>query len=282
MSPGPYDEYVTRARAQSKRDYQRWLLPLILLCAAIGGAIGFFAGDRRAAAIAIGVAAGAVAGALLHFAIRMTDASGDAARLYTQDWCTENGCRVIGQFSPANGPHAESGHRRRSSDAIEGNLNGLPTVIYNFSYWTRSTDSKGHSSESEHPYKILCIHGPPLPVPSMSFGERSAMNRLRLFDKLDAAFTNQRGVELESIEFNKRFDLEIHDKADDVWVRRVFDPATIDALVSGSLSVPDLRYYDQTFWLVENGHYKPRELDEMKAWQTRAAAAIRHLARIND
>lgn len=119
-----------------------------------------------------------------------------------------------------------------------------------------------------------------MPIATLSFGKRDLLNHFRVFDKLESAFTKHRAVELESIEFNEKFDLEIADSADDVWIRQVFDPQTIDALVRGELVFPDLRYYDNCFWMVENGHYKARKLDEMKAWQGVAAAAIGQLSRV--
>ena len=60
----------------------------------------------------------------------------------------------------------------------------------------------------------------------------------------------------------------------------MFDPPTIDALVSGTFEIPNIRYYDGTFWLVESGHYDAAELDQMLEWQGRGTRAISHLARV--
>ncbi|MDO8795348.1 MAG: hypothetical protein Q7J25_12080 [Vicinamibacterales bacterium] len=273
-----YDEYEREARAAAAKKYRRWTLPLMFLCAAIGGIVGSYA-RPGAEGIAAGIVIGALAGVLIQFAIRYFSAAEAAEDKYTADWCGENGCTVLGEYEPLNGPHADGGHRQRGSDAIQGPLNGLPTILYNFSYWTRQSNGKT-TTEVEHPFKILQIQGPLLPVASLSFGTRDFLNRFRMFDKLDSAFSKQRAVELESIEFNEKFDLEIADGADDVWIRPVFDPRMIDALAGGTLVFPDLRYYDNCFWLVEAGHYKARVLDEMKAWQGQAAAAIGQLSRV--
>ncbi|MBI5310854.1 MAG: hypothetical protein HZB14_07515 [Actinobacteria bacterium] len=278
--PRPYQQYLDEAREASDRKYKKWLIPLMLLGAAIGAAIGGGFSDGRLDAIVAGVAGGGMVGLAVQYIIRRTTASENAEDAFRADWCSEHGCVVIETFEPANGPYANSGHRQRSSDAIHGPMNGLNTVLYNFSYWTKQQNSKGGSSETEHPYKIFCIEGPRLPIASMSFGRRDVFNRLRVFDKIDAAVSSQRGVELESIDFNKTFDLEIHDHADDIWIRRVFDPPTIDALVRGTFEIPDIRYYDNVFWLVESGHYDAPELDKMLDWQGRAARAIAHLARV--
>lgn len=278
--PRPYEQYLTEARAAADRKYAKWLVPLMLLgaagCAAIAGGVS----SGRIDAIIGGLIGGGFVGAAVQYVIRHVSAGESAEDTYRLDWCAEHGCTVIETFDPANGPYHDSGHRQRSSDAIHGVLNGMDTVLYNFSYWTRQSNSKGGSSETEHPFKILCIHGPPLPVASMSFGRRNLFNRLRMFDKIDSAVSSQRAVELESIEFNETFDLEIDDHADDVWIRQVFDPMTIDALVKGAFVIPNISYYDRTYWLTENGHYDAPELDAMLAWQGAAANAITHLARV--
>lgn len=278
--PRPYQQYLDDARDAADRKYQKWLLPLIFLGAAIGAAIAGGISSGRIDAILGGLVGGALVGAGLQWVIRRVSAGESAEEAYRADWCAEHGCTVIGVFNPPNGPYHNSGHRQRSCDAIQGPMNGLSTVLYNFSYWTKQHNSKGGSSESEHRYTIFCIQGPVLPVASLSFGRRGAMNRLRVFDKLDSALTGQRAVELESIDFNETFDLEIDDHADDVWIRQVFDPPTIDAIVSGSFEIPNLQYYDRTFWLVRNGHYEAAELDAMLELQGRAARAIAHLARV--
>lgn len=278
MTLRPYEQYERDARTAAAKKYRRWTLPLMIICGTIGGFIGSSV-EPGVDGIAAGAVIGALAGVILQLAIRFFSAAEAAEDNYRIDWCAENGCTVLGDYEPANGPYADSGHRQNGCDAIQGELNSLPTILYNFSYWTRQSNGKT-TSETEHPFKILQIQGPPLPIASMSFGTREFLNRFRLFDKLDSAFTKQRAVELESIDFNEKFDLEIADTADDIWIRRVFDPQTIDALVSGKFAIPDLRYYDSCFWLVESGHYQARKLDEMKAWQGRAANAIGHLARV--
>ena len=87
-------------------------------------------------------------------------------------------------------------------------------------------------------------------------------------------------MQLESVEFNKLFDLTIDDKADDIWIRRIFDPATIQACVDGTIQIPNLQYYDQAWWLVDDKHFKIKELDTLKPWQAQAAVAVNHLARV--
>ncbi|MBJ7347176.1 MAG: hypothetical protein JHC87_01245, partial [Thermoleophilaceae bacterium] len=136
------------------------------------------------------------------------------------------------------------------------------------------------TQEVEHPFKILQIWGLELPIASLAFTERGFLGKIRMFDRIEGATTSQRVVELESTEFNEKFKLEVADSADEVWIRRIFDPETIQALVADTFEIPNISYYDRCFWLVEGGHYKAKELDAMLTWQGNAVQAIRHLARV--
>ena len=271
-----YAEYETEAKAAAKKRFQKWLIPLIVVGGVIGGAGGAIVG---LAGVAVGAAAGCLIGLIVQKLITHFKADREADQRYTADWCTEHGCQFVGEASPENGPFAGTGTRQESSMAIEGTLNELPTFFYNFSYWTLTSNGKT-TYEVEHPFKIMQIWGRELPAKTLTFSTRGFFNKLSAFDKLDSATTSQKQVDLESIAFNKKFDLEIDDNADEVWIRQVFDPTTIDAVVAGSLELPDLRYYDRCFWLIEGGHYQAEKLDEMQTWQTKAANAIKHLSRI--
>lgn len=279
MTIRPYSEYAAEAKAAAAKKYASWLIPLMVAGTAVGGFVGSALEPGGAQNIAIGAVGGAVGGWLIQLAIRYFSADAQADERFTFDWCLEHACELIGEYEPVNGPHADSGHRQAGSDAIRGTLNGLATTLYNFSYWTMQSSGKS-TREVEHPFKILQITGPVLPVASLNFARREWFNKLRTFDVLDSKLTSQRTIELESIDFNETFKLEIHDSGDDVWIRRVFDPPTINGCVDGSIDIPDLRYYDATWWLIDGGHYEPESLDEMLAWQACAARGIAHLSRI--
>ena len=284
MPLAPYEEYEKRAGDQAEAKYKRWLIPLAVIFGLIGAGIGGVAGGAsRLTGIVVGVVVGLLLGALIHRLIVHFSASSSAAAAYTADWCTENGCKNLGDdFSPSNGPYHNSGHRRKATDAIEGQFGELDTLFYNFSYWTESTDSDGNTTETEHPYRIMMLTGKSLPIARLSYSTRGFMDRFRTLDKLQGALTPERPIELESVEFNKKFDLTIDDKADDIWIRRIFDPATIQACVDGQINIPNLRYYDAAWWLIEDKHYKAKELDTLKPWQARAAVAVDHLSRVQD
>lgn len=282
MTLKPYAEYEVAAAAESKEKHKGYLLPAIAVCAVVGAIIGAVAyGSSRGVGAGIGAAIGLIVGPILKWYIAKSEADELAAENYTKDWCTENGCRVIeGDVSPPNGPHADDGFKQKATDAIEGTFADHKALFYNFSYWTKSTDGDGGTTDTEHAYKILQLTGKKLPIARLSWAKRGTLDRFSSIDKLQGALSPERPIQLESVEFNKLFDLTIDDHADDIWIRRIFDPATIDDCIKGTISIPNLRYYDEAWWLVENKHFKAKDLETMKDWQARAAVAIDHLARV--
>jgi hypothetical protein len=283
MPLAPYEEYDKRADGQAEAKYKRWLIPLVAMFALIGGAIGGgTSGDSWLIGLLIGAAIGMVAGWLAHRVLIGVGSSNAAAQQYTDDWCIENGCQFRGDnYSPENGPHHSDGFKRKATDAVEGKLGEFDVLFYNFSYWTKSSNGKT-TTDVEHPFRIVRLTGKTLPIARLSWSKRGFMGRVALFDKIAEVATPERHVSLESTEFNDKFDLTIDDKADDIWIRRIFDPATIQACLNGTINIPDLRYYDGAWWLIEGSHFHAKDLDTMKEWQARAAVAIDYLARVQE
>jgi hypothetical protein len=277
----PYEAYERAARGAARKRYARAWGPLMIALALFGGGVGaFFATESRIVTGLLGAAIGAAAGLGIHQILVWSKTTSDAEAAYASAWCTQYGLRYIGDdYEIANGPFATSGHNRQWTDAIEGQVGGLMTLFYNYSYHT--TQSSGKSSrEVEHPFKVMRIMGPQLPVASLAFSRRGMFGEFEWLDKLDSALTNQRDIELESVDFNETFKLEVSDTADEIWIRRVFDPETIDALVSGRMQFPNISYWDGCFWLWENRHFKIKELDALLPWQAVAVPAVAHLSRV--
>lgn len=280
----PYDEYARLADAEAYAKHKIWLPVLGVLLGAVGVGIGItIAADSKGEGGFIGLIVGMAGAFVIYRAILHFSSQASADKMYTFDWCLEHNFANHGDnYSPANGPHANSGKRQKAYRALEGELNGLTTLFYNFSYWTESTDSEGHTSETEHQLNVVRMTGTLLPIDRLSIARRGFMNRFSLIDKIQGKFTPERPIELESVEFNKLFDLTIDDHADDIWIRRIFDPATISAAVAGQFVIPDIRYYDGAWWMVDDQHCDARDLDNLLAWQAQAAGAIEHLARVQD
>lgn len=284
MTMRSYDEYDALADAEAYAKHKKWMPWLAGGFGLIGGVFGYVASatDKPIAAT-LGFAIGGIVGYVVYRLVLHFSAQATAEAHYTQDWCAHHGLTLIGDGTcPSNGPYYSSGHKQKAWRAIEGPMNGLQVLSYNFSYWTDSTDADGSGSETEHPFRIMRVTGLELPIQRLSIHERGLMNRFELFDKIQASVTPERPVKLESVEFNNKYDLTISDTADDIWIRRIFDPATIAASLAGAIHIPDLKYYDSAWWFVEPGHLKVRELDKLLTWNAEVAPAIQHLARVQN
>lgn len=282
MTLRPYAEYDKLADAEAYAKHKKLLPILSVALGAVGGLVGVTLSPRSQGLGAFGgLVAGAAVGFIIYRLILYATSKSSADKSYTADWCAHYGMTLLGDdVSPPNGPYAKSGIRQRSYRSIEGPLGGVQTFAYNFSYWTRTTDSKGNSSETEHPYKIMRITGIDLPIARLTIHERGFMNRFEVFDKLQAKITPERPIKLESVEFNKKYDLTISDDADDIWIRRIFDPATIAASSSGQIHIPDLQYYDRAWWFIESGHLDAKHLEKLAEWNAKVVPAVQHLARV--
>ncbi len=278
MNLGPYEHYAAIGTEKATQRWGSWMIFLVVGFL-LAGMIGAGLVTRQ---LQYGLA-GAVVGGLLGYAIfRLivyNSAKRSADELYTFDWCSARGMthRRDGVFPP-DAPYASSGDEREAEDIFEGTWNGYETLFYNFTYTVRARGKD--QSDEHHEFRIMRMRGATLPIARLTIHQRSAANRFKWVDKLQGAFTPERPVSLESAEFNAKFDLTIDDDADDIWIRRIFDPATIADLVSGDFTIPDLRYYNGCWWLVERGHFEISELEQWVPRQALVARAADHLSRV--
>lgn len=279
MSLQPYEHYANLGTADANRRWEARMKWFVIVLALVGIGIGFAVGKS------IGVPVlGAFAGAALGYGIfRLavySSAKSTADDLYRVDWCQDRGMSYIGDdFFPQNAPYARSGDKQKATDAYEGQWNGLNTLFYNFTY-----TEKGGSDDpdTDYDFRIMRLTGRELPILRLTIHQRSALNRFKWVDSLQGKLTKEKPISLESVAFNEKFDLTIDDGADEIWIRRIFDPATIQSLVDGSFTIPDVKYYDAAWWFVERGHFATRDLDEWIPKQKLAANAVELLSRVQD
>ncbi|MBJ7355238.1 MAG: hypothetical protein JHC98_10485 [Thermoleophilaceae bacterium] len=277
MALEPYSHY---AQIGTQNAYDRWT-PKLKFFAAFSA----LAGIGVALAIArdiqypvLGAFAGGIIGYFIFRLVVYVAASNTADHLYRTDWCKERGMTYIGDGEfPANAPYAKRGDKREATDAYEGEWNGLKTLFYNFTY-TEKGDSD--DPDTDYDFKIMRLTGRELPIASLTMHQRGFMNKFKFVDDLQGRFTGQKPVSLESVAFNEKWDLTIDDNADEIWIRRIFDPATITALNDGHFTIPDVQYYGNAWWFVEKGHFKTEELEEWPAKQVLAADAVELLSRV--
>jgi hypothetical protein len=207
-----------------------------------------------------------------------SSAASTADDLYSAQWCIERGATARGDdYFPNNAPYAKSGDRRKATDAFEGNWNGLDALFYNFTY---TDEGSGDDSDTDYDFQILRLTGRELPIRRLTIHQRHFLNKFKWVDALQAQLTPERPVSLESAVFNEKWDLTVDDGADEIWIRRIFDPATIAALVDGQFTLPDVQYYDRSWWFVDKGHFKIEDLEAWLPKQKLAANAVELLSRV--
>jgi hypothetical protein len=167
-----------------------------------------------------GVLAGVVLGAIGGFALLWQGATARGVRLALGAWGTDRGLAVV---DPAPLPE----HMRwidstdgRMGPGLAGPIAGGDGGVGHYTY----TTGNGKDRE-DHPYTLAWTEIAARDGASVSLGPREFGSGL--FNGLVGALSAWREVELESVDFERRFALWVSDGTDDLAVRRFFTPATI-------------------------------------------------------
>lgn len=277
MSLQPYEHYAEVGSASAGQRWNARMKFFVIGFVVAGLLVGLAVGGGLSYPLGGGVVGGLLGYGVFRLVLYRSAAS-SADDAYRIDWCSERAMKYVGDdFFPPDAPHAHSGDKQRATDAYQGTWNGLETLFYNFTY-TEKGD--GDDPDTDYDFKIMRLTGRELPIARLNFKRRGMLNRFDWADKLQGAMTKERPVSLESAEFNSAYDLTIDDAADDIWIRRIFDPATIAAVLAGQIIIPDLAYYDWAWWTVEKGHFKTRELEQWTTHQKAVADAVAVLSRV--
>lgn len=277
MTLQPFEHY---AKIGDDTAYAKWEPRMKFIAsgtALCGIAIAALIFQSLGAAV-LGAFAGGAIGFLIFRMIVFSSSSSTADELYRSDWCNERGMRYLGDdYFPQTAPYADSGDKQKATDAFMGTWNGLETLFYNFTY---TDEGSGDDPDTDYDFKIMQLTGRELPIRRLTIHQRSALNKFKWVDNLQGKMTREKPISLESVAFNEKFDLTIDDGADEIWIRRIFDPATIQSLNEGQFTIPDVKYYDRAWWFVEREHFRTRELEEWVPKQKLAAEAVEHLSRV--
>jgi hypothetical protein len=277
MTLKPYSYF---ADVGNQSAYARWNSKLkffVGIATLIGIVIGLLALKEIPATILAAFIGGCVGYGIFRMVV-YGSASNTADELYRKAWCEERNMTYIGDGDyPANAPYARRGDKREATDAFEGDWNGLHTLFYNFTY-TEKGDSD--DPDTDYDFKIMRLTGRELPIERLTIHQRGMLNKFKFVDELQGKLTHEKPISLESVAFNEKWDLTIDDKADEIWIRRIFDPATIAALINGNFTIPDVQYYGNAFWFVEKEHFKIEDLEEWVPKQKLAADAVELLSRV--
>lgn len=278
----PYEIYAEVAEAKTYRRWDPKLKYFVAFFAIAGLIYGLYLrnkGDigRDQQYLVIFVFFGAVAGYLAFRVTVFKNSRVSADTLFANDWCDEHGMHYRGSNSyPKNAPLAFAGDRREATNAIEGEMNGLQTLFYNFKY----TNEAPNGIVFNYYFRIMRLKGRDVPIRRMTFQKRGFLDNSAVIDSIQEMFSKEKSISMESITFNSTWDLTIDKDADQIWIRRVFDPATITALVQDEFKIPNFYFYDHCWWFVEEEHFKVRDLDDWIPRQKLAADAVKHLSRV--
>lgn len=167
-----------------------------------------------------GAIAGVVLGAVGGFALLWQGASARAVRLALEAWGKDRGLAVVDRA-----PLPERMRWIESTDGemgpgLTGSIAGGAGGVGHYTYTTGSGKDR-----TDHPYTLAWTEIAVRPGASVSLGRREFGSGL--FTGLVGALSAWREVELESVDFEKRFELWVSDGTDDLVVRSFFTPATI-------------------------------------------------------
>jgi hypothetical protein len=280
-----YEDAYRRARdaklAELKGDpgYARNRVLAGVAGAVLGGIVGGVAGGvAGAAGLAVVGAVVGVAAFLVWVNVKARRA-GQSARILL--WASDNGFTYTETIDPPQTVGFLRNHQEpEAHHCFAGPIAGGDGRVYQFTYitWETHTHTNANGStyttqEKEHHNFTVLEVARPLPLPRMELSRRATGLFHGLTDRLEG-LGGERTVELESDEFNNRFQLEVPDEADDLTVRRIFTPRTIVRLVEGEGLLADFQYENGTFCFWQNGHFDLDGLDEVKRFIDEAAPTI--------
>jgi hypothetical protein len=165
---------------------------------------------------------------------------------------------------------------------------GLPGQIVNFTYSTYETRTRAgangametYREEVKHRHTVLRLELGDLGLHSLQLSPQGLGGGM--FEKLRSTFTGSRNVNLESDEFNSRYTVLVEDAADDLMVRRIFEPAFIVRCVEGRFPMATFQYERPALAFIWGDQYDISELDEVEHRITDASPMAEALTAIRE
>jgi hypothetical protein len=216
----------------------------------------------------------AVAGPIIYRAYLGNQASQAAKDLVMHQWAQEHGWEYLESPPlPDDVAFCRGRQRMEAADGFQGSMCGLPGLIFNFTYSTYETrtrtvsDGQGgmrtetYTEEVKHHHTVLRIEvGAITGVDSMQLADKG----IGFLERLSEAFGPSRGVETESVEFNKRYSLTVNDAADQAAVLRVFTPAMIIRFVENRFPQTTFQFERGALAYVWEDQYDVEDLEEIE------------------
>jgi hypothetical protein len=191
-----------------------------------------------------------------------------------EQWAGEHGWRYEPSPAlPSDVAFCRDKQRAEASDGFEGEMCGLPGLIFNFTYSTFETrtrtvsDGSGgmrtetYTEEVKHYHTVLRLSvGAVAGITTLQLADRG----IGFLDRLKAAFGPSREVETESVEFNRKFSLTVDDGADQAAVLRIFTPALLVRLINGEFPQTTFQYERGALAYVWGDQYDVEDLEEIE------------------
>jgi hypothetical protein len=249
--PRPLADYRRdRFRALRAERGTRIAVPLLALAGFAGGA--YLSWGTPGAGWSVPLLA-AIFLPVAYVAWRVARMAEQARAAFLADWGAEQG------FTYTNAPvqHDDArfmrqGHDGKFLEAFQRRQAEGDVEVANFRYLEGS-------DKSQRTIELLTasVTCPTEGLHHISLEPRGFMSG-GLLDSIQSAFTSDRSVDLESAEFQDRFQLMVDDGADEVAIRELFTPKVI----TGLLDAPGARFEvcDGVLWVWEPGKFAPDDM----------------------
>jgi hypothetical protein len=257
------------AELTGRPNYHRTLA----LCAVPGAIVAVVGIAVAPLLILVGLIA-AAGGPVAYYAYLRSQASSAAKAQLMEHWAGEHGWRYEPSPAlPGDVAFCRDKERMEAADGFEGDMCGVPGLIFNFTYSTFETrtrtvsDGSGgmrtetYTEEVKHRHTVLRLSvGAVDGIATMQLADRG----IGFLDRLKAAFGPSREVETESVEFNRKFSLTVDDTADQAAVLRVFTPALLVRLINGEFPQTTFQYERGALAYVWGDQYDVEDLEEIE------------------
>jgi hypothetical protein len=256
-------------------------------------------GGALLVAVILGVVGGvfaAVAGAVVGAAVGLGAAYAwvqwqtrqRVEREWLADWATSRGWSFDDEGAlPGSTDLLRSGDKRRTGWAFRGTTPlGASFTCANYTYTDRreTHDSKGNRKveEDDHHFLVLLLDADLPGVGRLALAPRGLLGS-RLFDGLESKLSSRRAIDLESTELGEACKLMMDDDADEVVVRRIFEPAFQLRLLDPN-EPPFLRRFEYepgALLLVDEDHVERESLHRVDDAVKAADILVERLRRID-
>lgn len=255
---------IIKGRTMYRRNLALALIPGVALGLLVTGL------TRSVAGLVIAVLAGA-AGPPVYRWWLMRQASDQARREVMNAWAAERHWSYAEEPSiPADVAFCRNREKPVAEHGFSGPMAGLASEIFNFTYSTYETRTRtgangqveSYREEVKHRHTVLRMGLGDLGLKRVALSPQGFGGGFA--EKLHGMFTGDRSVQLESSEFNDRFCLFVADDADEIAVRRLFEPALIVRLVEGRFPLATFQYEQGALAFVWSDQYDVEELEEVE------------------